>query len=83
MLKTVSKIMSFLGELNKSSELRKYENEYEHLFVGVSRVAQSSLNNSTSYNKTMVSPSSIQRKKGTIGSNSRVGSTNPMSRVVL
>jgi hypothetical protein len=75
--------MSLLGELNKSSELRKYENEYEHLFVGGSRVAQSSLNNSTSHNKAMVSPLSIQRKKGAIGSYSRVGSANPMSRVVL
>ena len=81
--KTVNKIIALLSELNRQSELRKYENEYEHLIGGVSRVVPNTLNNSLSNNRTAMGPSSIQRLKGQVGANSRVGSANgAISRVL-
>jgi hypothetical protein len=81
--KTVNKIIGLLSELNRQSELRKYENEYEHLIGGMSRVVSNTLNNSLSQNRTAMGTSSIQRLKGQVGANSRVGTANgAISRVL-
>ena len=81
--KTVNKIILLLSELNRLSELKKYENEYEHLIGGISRVVPNNLNNSSSLNRTITGPSSIQRVKGQLGANSRVGTANGVISRVL
>ncbi len=49
----------------------------------MSRVVSNNLNNSSTLNKNITGPSSIQRLKGQLGANSRVGTANGVVSRVL